>query len=148
MARPVAAGLRRSAGPVAAKAEGRRPSKSRAVRSFIQTAPRCTPNSRPEVVEQAITQALAVGMAHLEGVTFCLHRQADPAPTLTLPSTTTRSQYSWRLQPLVVARYNQLFRRCTMSPRPSLTSVSWRTHRPMALRTQLTTLRLQAFVDE
>ncbi|MEZ4708308.1 MAG: IS21 family transposase [Caldilineaceae bacterium] len=93
-----------------AKAEGASAAQqeSRAVRSFIQIL-MLHAEQPPEVVEQAITQALAVGMAHLEGVTFCLHRLLDPAPTLpTLPLDNHPQLMALGAQPLVVARYNQL----------------------------------------
>ncbi|MEZ4705671.1 MAG: hypothetical protein R3A44_00615 [Caldilineaceae bacterium] len=103
---PVAAGLRRSAGPVAGQS-GRTPrrSKSRAVRSFIQTYVARRTAARSGRTGHYVL--LAVGMAHLEGVTFCLHRLLDPAPTLpTAPGITTRQLMALGAQPLVVTITN------------------------------------------
>jgi hypothetical protein len=52
-----------------------------AVREFIQIL-HLHRTHPAELVAQAIAKALAEGVAHQEGVTFCLHRLLDPTPAL------------------------------------------------------------------
>jgi hypothetical protein len=81
---------------------------NRAVRSFIQIL-MLHAEQPAAVVEEAITQALAAGMVHLEGVTFCLNRLLDPAPTLPSLALNDRPQLmAVGGQPLRSERYNQL----------------------------------------
>jgi transposase len=60
-------------------------------------------------VEQAVTTALATGIAHLEGVRYCLHRLLDPTPQL-LPLKLTHQPHLATIgtQPVTLADYNQL----------------------------------------
>lgn len=81
---------------------------SRAIRRFIQIL--MLHNEQPcALVEQAITQALRDGIAHPEGITFCLNRLLDPAPTVVPLALNDRpALMSVGAQPVVVERYNQL----------------------------------------
>jgi hypothetical protein len=83
---------------------------SRAVRSFIQIL--MLHQTYPaELVEQAIEQALVQGVAHLEGITFCLNRLLDPTPSLPPLSLTDYPLLAnIGLQPIQLADYNQLLR--------------------------------------
>lgn len=81
---------------------------SRAVRMFINIL--MLHNEQPsDLVEQAITQALADGIAHPEGVTFCLNRLLDPTPEVTTLELSDRpALMAVGSQPVAVERYNQL----------------------------------------
>jgi hypothetical protein len=83
---------------------------SRALRTFIQIL--MLHNEQPgDLVEQAITQALADGIAHPEGITFCLNRLLDPAPAVvTLELSDRPALRAVGTQPVVVEQYNQLLR--------------------------------------
>lgn len=81
---------------------------SRAIRIFIQILMLHNEQSA-DLVEAAVTQALADGIAHLEGVQFCLNRLLDPAPTMmTLALDDHPELTTIGTQPLNVERYNQL----------------------------------------
>lgn len=54
---------------------------TQAVREFIQIL-HLHRTHPAELVAQAIAQALAEGVGHQEGVTFCLHRLLDPTPVV------------------------------------------------------------------
>ena len=97
-----------------AKAEGDSATQkeSRAIRTLVeilmmhQTQP-------PELIEQAVTQALADGIAHPEGVTFCLNRLLDPTPTVAPLSLEDRPELQEiGTQPMNLDRYNQLLGGC------------------------------------
>jgi hypothetical protein len=60
-------------------------------------------------VEQAVTTALATGIAHLEGVSYCLHRLLDATPQLSPLNLTHHPQLAAiGTQPLTLVHYNQL----------------------------------------
>lgn len=65
---------------------------------------------RPQFKEQStIAQALADGIAHLEGVTFCLNRLLDPTPTISALDLTDHPELKTvGTQTVAVDRYNQL----------------------------------------
>ncbi len=60
-------------------------------------------------MEAAITMALASGLAHPEGISYCLHRVRDATPQL-LPLDLTQQPQLAAIgaQPVVLERYNQL----------------------------------------
>jgi Integrase core domain len=91
-----------------AKHDNRAQAESRAVRSFIQILMlhRAYPAA---LVEAAIGQALAQGVANLEGVTFCLNRLLDPTPTVQPLALTNYPQLAAiGVQAVSLAHYNQL----------------------------------------
>lgn len=60
-------------------------------------------------VGQAVTTALATGIAHLEGVRYCLHRLLDATPQLTPLNLIHQPQLAAiGTQPVTLAHYNQL----------------------------------------
>jgi transposase len=62
-----------------------------------------------ELVEQAITQALAYGCPHLEGVRLCLHHLQSPDPQPAALDLSTRPELAEvGNQPIVLAAYEQL----------------------------------------
>ena len=60
-------------------------------------------------MQEAITNALATGIAHLEGVRYCLHRLLDPTPQLS-PLDLTHQPHLAAIgtQPVMLQHYNQL----------------------------------------
>ena len=92
------------------KAEGNsaQQKESRAIRALIQIL--MLHREHPaDLVEQAITEAFAEGIAHLEGITFCLNRLLDPTPTVTALELANHPELtSVGTQPVAVERYNQL----------------------------------------
>ena len=79
-----------------------------AIRTFIQIL--MLQRSHPAaVVEQAIQAALAAGLAHVEGVTFCLHQRLDATPQVS-PLDLSHQPHLAHIgrQPIVLERYNQL----------------------------------------
>ena len=93
-----------------AKAQGESPSQreSRAIRTMIQIL--MMHRDHPaELIEQAVAQALAEGIAHPDGVTFCLNRLLDPTPVLPALELTDRPELmTVGTQPMVLERYNEL----------------------------------------
>jgi len=81
---------------------------SRAVRHFLQILLLHREHPAP-LIAQAISQAFAEGIAHLEGVTFCLYRLLDATPHLAPLDLSDRPALA-RVggQPLNLAHYNQL----------------------------------------
>ena len=62
-----------------------------------------------DLVEQAVAQALTDGIAHLEGVTFCLNRLLDPTPVVAALDLADHPELKTvGTQPVAVDRYNQL----------------------------------------
>jgi transposase len=60
-------------------------------------------------MEEAITMALATGIAHPEGVSYCLHRLLDPTPHLSPLDLTHQPHLATiGVQPVALERYNQL----------------------------------------
>ena len=81
---------------------------SRAIRSLVQIL-MLNQQHPTELVEQAIAQALAEGIAHPQGVTFCLNRLLDPMPEVTILDLTERPDLMRvGTQPPAPMRYNQL----------------------------------------
>jgi hypothetical protein len=67
-----------------------------------------------ELVEQAITQALAYGCPHLEGVRLCLHHLQSPDPQPAALDLSTRPELAEvGNQPIVLAAYEQLLAEAT-----------------------------------
>jgi len=81
---------------------------SRAVKEFIQVLQ--LHQEHPDaLVERAVTQALAEGVPHYEGVRFCLNRLLDPTPEVTPLDLSARSELAAvGSQPLTLGRYDQL----------------------------------------
>lgn len=85
---------------------------SRAIKSLIKIL-MMHREQPPELIEEAVTQALADGIAHPEGVTFCLNRLLDPTPTV--PALTLEDRPELQkigTQPMNLERYNQLLGGC------------------------------------
>lgn len=93
-----------------AKAEGEsaHQKESRAIKTLIKIL--MMHREQPtELMEEAVTQAVGDGIAHLEGVTFCLNRLLDPTPTMSPLSLDDHPQLQEiGTQPLNLERYNQL----------------------------------------
>lgn len=81
---------------------------SEAVREFIQVLQ--LHQAHPAgLVEKAVAQALADGVPHREGVTFCLHRLLDPTPSVSPLDLSNRpTLVDVGSRPPSVADYNQL----------------------------------------
>jgi hypothetical protein len=92
------------------KAEGdsAQQKESRAIRTLVEIL--MMHQTQPaELIEQAVAQALADRIAHLEGITFCLNRLLDPTPVvapLTLDDRPELQEIG--TQPMNLERYNQL----------------------------------------
>jgi hypothetical protein len=81
---------------------------SKAVREFVQIL-QLHREHPAELMEQAIGQALAEGLAHREGVTFCLNRLLDGTPALPPLDLSDRPALAGIGQePLSLSHYNQL----------------------------------------
>lgn len=79
-----------------------------AVREFIRILQLHHCHS-PNLIATAVTQALAEGMPHLGGVTFCLHRLLDPTPALSPLDLSERPELQQvGAQPLSLDVYDQL----------------------------------------
>ena len=91
-----------------AEGESAQQKESRAVRTLIQIL--MMHRDHPtDLVEKAVAQALADGIAHLEGVTFCLNRLLDPTPTISALDLTDHPELKTvGTQTVAVDRYNQL----------------------------------------
>lgn len=89
-------------------AQSTQQAESQAIRHFIQIL--LLHREQPAaLMEQAIGQALQAGIAHLEGITFCLNRLLDPTPlvaTLDLREHPTLANVGTQAVPLT--QYNQL----------------------------------------
>lgn len=84
---------------------------SKAVREFVQIL-QLHRQHPAELVAEAIGQALAEGVPHREGVTFCLHRLLDGAPQLPALDLADRPALAGvGAEPPSLARYNQLLER-------------------------------------
>jgi transposase len=92
-------------------AQSTQQAESQAIRHFIQIL--LLHREQPAaLMEQAIGQALQAGIAHLEGITFCLNRLLDPTPlvaTLDLREHPTLANVGTQAVPLT--QYNQLLGR-------------------------------------
>jgi transposase len=83
---------------------------SRAIREFVQIL-QLRQDHPAELVEQAITQALAFGCLHADGVKLCLHQLTHPAEPI--PSLTPTEQahfFQVGHQPVDLGRYERLLR--------------------------------------
>jgi transposase len=81
---------------------------SKAVREFVQIL-QLHREHPTELVEEAIGQALSDGVAHREGVTFCLNRLLDGTPALPPLDLSDRPALAGIGQePLPLSHYNQL----------------------------------------
>lgn len=91
-----------------AQGESAQQKESRAIRTLIEIL--MMHREQPaELMEAAVTQALADGIAHPEGVTFCLNRLLDPTPSVPPLSLDNRPELqAVGTQPVAVERYNQL----------------------------------------
>jgi len=89
-------------------AQSTSPVDSQAIRHFIEIL--LLHREQPTaLMEQAIAQALQEGIAHLEGITFCLNRLLDTTPTLPALDLSGHSALATvGTQPIPLAQYNQL----------------------------------------
>jgi transposase len=88
-------------------------SEIRAVREFVQIL-QLHHEHEAGLVQRAIEQALADGVANLSGVRFCLHRLLDPTPSCRLLDLSEQPHLAGVGQmPLPLVEYNQLLRRVT-----------------------------------
>jgi hypothetical protein len=88
-------------------------SEIRAVREFVQIL-QLHREQEASLVQRAIEQALADGVANLSGVRFCLHRLLDPTPSCRPLDLSQQPHLAGVGQlPLPLVEYNQLLRRVT-----------------------------------
>lgn len=85
-----------------------RQAENQAVREFIRIL-QLHQELPDALIQEAIRQALAENIAHLEGVTFCLHRLQDETPAVPPLDLSAQPQLtSIGQQPVCLSRYNQL----------------------------------------
>ena len=79
-----------------------------AIRTFIQIL-MLQREHAATLVEQAVRDALAAGIAHREGVHYCLHRLLDATPQLAPLDLSDQPHLATiGVQPVSLAHYNQL----------------------------------------